>query len=301
MHYRRPVRVIHLSDTHLQAVDGPNSWGFNASDSLRTMLHDLRHVTSVDVIVVSGDIADDGSREAYVRARELVGGFAEQHGCPVLWTTGNHDERTAFSIELGHGHLGTQASQVITTYPQDIAASTTIDGHRFVTLDSLVPSKGYGLLSSAQLQWLRELLTEPAPYGTTLALHHSPVTLEVEVQKALGLQEASCLAEVIEGTDVRLILCGHFHQQVTGFLGAALVWVTPGVVNRIDHDTGAPGTERAVRGASATVIDLGGPSSPVLHTVQARDAHIGELAYELDADQLADVIDRVGPAVRQGR
>lgn len=72
------------------------------------------------------------------------------------------------------------------------------------------------------------------------------------------------------------------------------MWVTPGVVNRIDHDTGAPGTERAVRGASATVVDLGGPGSPVLHTVHAQDLHVGELADELTAEGLGRVIGELG-------
>jgi hypothetical protein len=78
---------------------------------------------------------------------------------------------------------------------------------------------------------------------------------------------------------VRLILCGHFHLQLFGMLASVPVWVTPGVVTRIDLNA-TPATERAVMGASASLIDLGGPHSPVFHTLHARDPHVGRTAYE---------------------
>lgn len=289
------MRIMHLSDTHLDAVDGPNQWGFNASDSLRAILRDLRHVKDVDLVVVSGDVADDGSVAAYERARSLVGDFAAPHGAPVLYSTGNHDERGAFTQVLGNGHLGTEGTtDVVPTFPDDVAAASVVAGRRFVTLDSLVPGKGYGVLSRPQLDWLSDVLARPAERGTTLVFHHPPVTLDVGVQHALGLQDVEELVTVIEDSDVDLVLCGHFHQQILGTLASAQVWVTPGVVNRIDHVTGEDGTELAVRGASATLLDLDVPSAPLVRTVHARDPHVGEVVYQLDAERLSSVVASLG-------
>jgi hypothetical protein len=92
---------------------------------------------------------------------------------------------------------------------------------------------------------------------------------------------------------VRLILTGHFHLQLFGLLAGVPVWVTPGVVTRIDL-TAAVGHERAVRGASATLVELGGPQSPLLHVLHARDPHAGETAHELDPAMMDDVIERLG-------
>ncbi|MGH3613252.1 MAG: metallophosphoesterase family protein [Pseudonocardia sp.] len=39
-------------------------------------------------------------------------------------------------------------------------------------LDSTVPGRAYGEVRPDQLAWLRAELTEPAPAGTVLALHH---------------------------------------------------------------------------------------------------------------------------------
>ncbi|MEV7404924.1 metallophosphoesterase [Streptomyces sp. NPDC091267] len=295
------MRILHLSDTHLDRVDAPNARGVNATQVLSGLLGDLTGpvvLDGLDVVVVSGDLADDGSPEAYATVRELVGAYAAARNVPVVYSTGNHDERQAFTKVLGSGHLSPsgedRAEDVVSSPAGERAAVSHIGGYRFITLDSLVPGKGYGRISRAQLDWLRQILEVPAPEGTVLVFHHPPVTLDVAVQQALGLADPADLAEVIRGTDVHTVLCGHFHLQLSGRLEQAAVWVTPGVVNRIDL-TSAPGTERAVRGGSATVIDLGGPHSPLIHTLHARDPRAGETVYDLDGEQLARVIADLGP------
>lgn len=294
------MRILHLSDTHLDRSDTPNKHGVNATRSLRRMLADLEQVRALDAVVVSGDIADDGSLEAYVAARDLVGGFAAERNVPVIYSTGNHDERQAFAKALGSGHLGPDGSDradaLVPSAENERAAVSLVDGCRFITLDSLVPGKGYGRISPTQLDWLRDVLRTPAPRGSVLVFHHPPVTLDVAVQRALGLQNPEELAEAVRGSDVRLILCGHFHLQILGFLETVPVWVTPGVVSRVDL-TAAPGTERAVRGASATLVRLGTAHGPLFHTLHARDPQAGETVYELDEQQLRSVIDRLGPEV----
>jgi Icc protein len=294
------MRILHLSDTHLTRAHGPDSDGVDTRDSLRRILHDCREVPGLDAVVVTGDIADDGSREAYTDARQLVGAFAGERRVPAIFSTGNHDDRTAFTAELGSGHIDAEGrdapGQQLDEAEGERAAVSIVAGYRIITLDSLVPGKGHGRISAAQLAWLRTVLAEPAPHGSIVAFHHPPVVVPgVAVQNALGLCNGHDLANVISGTDVRLLLCGHFHIQLFGMLAGVPVWVTPGVVTRIDL-TATPGTERAVKGASASLIDLGGPHSPVFHTLHARDPHGGQTAYEIDARELDAVITKLGPS-----
>ncbi|MGW5350647.1 metallophosphoesterase family protein [Streptomyces sp. NPDC004031] len=287
------MRILHLSDTHLDRRGGPDGDGADGTAALRLLLAGLEHLGALGAVVVTGDVADDGSREAYTRTRELLGAYAEPRGARVLYTTGNHDDRAAFADVLGSGHAEPDA--VYDGPAGERAAATTVDGHRLVTLDSLVPGKGYGHLSAGQLGWLRGLLAEPAPHGTVLAFHHPPLALPgVEVQRVFGLDNAGELAAAIDGTDVRLVLCGHFHLQLTGRLAQATVWVTPGVVTRIDL-TAPPGTERAVHGPSATLVDLTAAYGPLLHTLHARDPRMGATVYEADVPEMSEVIARLGP------
>lgn len=293
------MRILHLSDTHLTRRPGLNEDGVDARESLRRILHDCRELPGLDAVVVTGDVADDGSREAYTDALDLIGAFAGQRRIPAVFSTGNHDERVAFAAVLGSGHFDAggrdHPERRLDSADGARAAVTLVAGYRVITLDSLVPGKGYGQVGAAQLDWLRDVLAEPAPHGSVLAFHHPPVVVPgVAVQDALGLRNGPDLAATIAGTDVRVVLCGHFHLQLFGMLAGVPVWVTPGVVTRIDL-TATPGTERAVKGASASLVDLGGPHSPVFHTLHARDPQVGQTAYEVDAVELGTVIAKLGP------
>ncbi|MEU0412372.1 metallophosphoesterase [Streptomyces griseorubiginosus] len=287
------MRILQLSDTHIERTDAPNRNGVNATGSLRLMLAELRHLRDVDAIVVTGDIANAGDVEAYAAVRELVGEFARPLEAPVFYTTGNHDEREAFGKVLGSGHAEPEA--VLETDAAERAAVSTAGGYRFVTLDSLVPGKVYGRIGAAQLDWLREVLSTPAEHGTVLAFHHPPISLGLSVtQPVFGLLNAEELAAAIRGSDVRVVLTGHYHLQLFGMLGSVPVWVTPGVVNRIDLTT-PYGTERAVRGASASLVELGGPASPMFHTFHARDPRAHETVYQLDEERTRAVVEEHGP------
>ncbi|AYC40407.1 metallophosphoesterase family protein [Streptomyces griseorubiginosus] len=287
------MRILQLSDTHVERADAPNRNGVNATESLRLMLAELRHLRDVDAVVVTGDIADAGEVEAYTAVRELVGEFARPRNAPVFYTTGNHDEREAFGKVLGSGHAEPEC--VLETDAAERAAVSTVGGHRFVTLDSLVPGKVYGRISPAQLDWLREVLSTPAERGTVLAFHHPPISLALSVtQQVFGLLDPGELAAAIRGSDVRVILTGHYHLQLFGMLESLPVWVTPGVVNRIDLTT-PYGTERAVRGASASLVELGGPASPMFHTFHARDPRAHETVYQLDEERTRAVVAEHGP------
>ncbi|MCC9308945.1 metallophosphoesterase [Kitasatospora sp. RB6PN24] len=286
------MRILHLSDVHISRIDGPDADGADGTAALRRMLGELVHLRDLDALVITGDVADDGSREAYTRIREIVGDFARERSAAVFYTTGNHDERGAFAEVLGSGH---ERPETVYEGPAgERAAASTVGGRRLITLDSLVPGKGYGWLSRAQLDWLADLLSAPAPLGTLLAFHHPPIALDVEVQRELGLRNAQELADVIRGTDVELILCGHFHLQLLGRFEQSTVWVTPGVASRVDL-TVRPGSERVVHGPSASLVRLDVPHGPLIHTLHARDPRMGETVYEADEEQMREVIAKLGP------
>lgn len=292
------MRILHLSDTHLDRFDGPNRHGINARASLTRMLDDCRYVQPLDLVVVSGDVAEDGSPEAYAAAAARVGAFARSRGAAYVFAMGNHDDRGSFGQVLGGGHFdadGHPTGELVSSVSKERASVSQVGSHRVITLDTSVLAKGFGWLTDTQLDWLRGLLATPAEQGTVLVMHHPPITADQPVQRALKLQNAAALAEVIARSDVRVLLCGHFHLQLSGWLGTTPVIVTPGVVSRVDL-TAAPGTERAVRGASATVVELPDGGTPVWYVLQARDPDAGRLAYEAGPEELDHVIASLGPS-----
>lgn len=285
----RTHRILHLSDPHLTG-SGIDEDGVGAAAALDRILFDARFVADLDLVVVSGDIADDGSAEGCAAVLGRVGAFAAERGIPHIYSTGNHDTRDGFAAVLGSGHRGPDGTDVGRLLDQtpgsgstgERAAVSEVSGLRVITLDSLVPGSVHGVISAAQLTWLRTILTQQAPAGTIVVLHHPPIVLESPPTRSVVLQNCDDLGQVLAGTDVRVVLCGHLHLQLSGTLYGVPVWATPGIVTRIDT-TAPPHQLRAVKGAGASVIDLGGPFSPMIHTLQARDPQAGTEVYVVDA------------------
>jgi Icc protein len=75
---------------------------------------------------------------------------------------------------------------------------------------------------------------------------------------------------------------------MSGSLAGIPVWVTPGVVTRIDTTSPAI-LVRGVLGASATLVDLGdGP--PIFRLLYSRDPKSGQQVYLYDAISGTDVV-----------
>jgi 3',5'-cyclic-AMP phosphodiesterase len=227
------VRILHLSDCHIPRQPGVGANGVDARATLARLLGDCDRLDDIDLVIISGDVADDGSREGYADALALIGEFAQSRGVPQVYCVGNHDDRDAFAAVLGSGHLdqaGRQAGALWGGPAGERAAVSHTGGYRVITLDSLIPGQVHGLVSTAQLAWLRELLAQPAPAGSVVILHHPPIALDREPQKSAGLRNAAELSAALDGSDVQLVLCGHFHAQMTGRLGSVPVGVGPGIL-----------------------------------------------------------------------
>lgn len=128
----------------------------------------------------------------------------------IVWVMGNHDERARYQAEL-FDEVGTAA-------PQDRVYD--LGGLRLIALDTSVPGYHHGDISDDQFDWLQSQLAAPARLGTVLAMHHPPVPSPVDAMAILELRCQDRLAEVLSGTDVRVILGGHLHYSThTTFAG----------------------------------------------------------------------------------
>jgi 3',5'-cyclic-AMP phosphodiesterase len=159
----RRHRILHLSDTHVTA-SGFDEDGVNAAAALDRLLSDARHVPDIDLVVVSGDVADDGSAAGCAAVLERVGRFAAERGIPHVYSTGNHDARDAFTAVLGSGHRaadGTDVGRLAPDVDGQRTAVSEVGGLRVITLDSLVPGSVHGTVRDAQLEWLGDVLARP--------------------------------------------------------------------------------------------------------------------------------------------
>jgi 3',5'-cyclic AMP phosphodiesterase CpdA len=154
--------------------------------------------------VFTGDLADRGQPEAYRMLRDLVEPVAERLGAQVIWCMGNHDDPSAYA----RGLFDADESPDVFDRVYDV------DGLRVVSLDTSLPGYHHGEISDAQYAWLSDVLAVPAPHGTFLAMHHPPIpTPMLPAAAIIELDDQERLAELLAGSDVRMILGGHFHYS----------------------------------------------------------------------------------------
>ena len=195
--------VAHLSDVHLLA-HGVKQYGAVVPEvGLELAFERLGRLDPVPhALVFTGDLADK-ARAGGLRAAARAGGAVRGRGigAQVVWVIGNHDERAPYAQGLFDSD---------DDGPQDRVHD--VGGLRIVALDTSVPEYHHGELTAGQLDWLRDVLSTPAEHGTILAMHHPPIPMPtMEPAAIIELLDQDRLAEVIEGSDVRQILGGHYH------------------------------------------------------------------------------------------
>lgn len=208
--------LIHVSDPHFLAGGAALGGRYDVEQTFAQTLAAIRAVhPSPAAIVITGDLADLGEPDAYRRLRAAVEPVAAALDAPVVWVAGNHDERPAMREVL----LGGEPSE------EPVTGVWDLDGLRLVALDTSVPGWHHGDLDPAQLAWLADVLSEPAPHGTLLAMHHPPLPSHLPLFDILELRHQDELATVIRGTDVRGILAGHLHYSSHGLFAGVPVSV----------------------------------------------------------------------------
>ncbi|WCD92401.1 phosphodiesterase [Microbacterium sp. nov. GSS16] len=208
--------IVHISDPHLLAGGARLGGRFDVEESLGRTLDAIRATGSdPTAIVVTGDLADLGEPDAYRRLRAAMEPLAADLGCPIVWVAGNHDERPALRQHL----LDLEPTE------QPVTGVWNLDGLRLVALDTSVPGWHHGDLGADQLEWLRDVLREPAPHGTILAMHHPPLPSHIPLFDILELRHQDELADVLRDTDVRAILAGHLHYSSHGLFAGIPVSV----------------------------------------------------------------------------
>jgi Icc protein len=222
---RRPrYTIVQVSDPHIPR-DG---FLFDRVDACARVQASVEMMAAAgchpDVLILSGDVADRGEAESYVRLRPVIGAALDRFGARLLVAPGNHDDVALLRAHL----LGREPAHG----PLDEVVR--VGGLRLIGLDSTVPGEVHGELAKAQLGALADELTEPAADGTVLVVHHPPIWSTTPMSELVALREPQRLADVIRGSDVRLILSGHTHRVSAGTLGGVPVWVSPSTGSHAD-------------------------------------------------------------------
>ena len=206
-----PTVLIQFSDPHLGA-----DWG--GPDPERSLAAAVERVRELRVepagVLVTGDLAEEASREACARLAELVAPLA----APVSVLPGNHDDREL--LRRGFALPGDR--------DEPILYSARVGSLRLLALDTIIPGDDGGEIGEAGLAWLDAEL-EAAPDAPTLvAMHHPPIPTGIPAFDEIGLADRDEFAAIVaRHPQVLRIAAGHVHRVIAGDAGGRPVLVAP--------------------------------------------------------------------------
>ncbi|MFF9025193.1 metallophosphoesterase [Streptomyces eurythermus] len=208
------MTIAHISDLHLDGGPRATERASRVASFLRSM------PGPVDLVLVTGDIADHGSGEEYAEAAALL-----ELPFPVLTLPGNHDRRAAFRAGLlGESPADDELNRVVRT-----------DSAVYVLCDSTIPGQDDGVLTDRTLAWLDETLAaHTGELPVFVCFHHPPVVLHLPYVDRIRQSGEDRLAAVLNRhPQVVAVLCGHAHTAaVTTFAGRPLC-VGPGIASTV--------------------------------------------------------------------
>ena len=199
--------VVQISDTHLRAA--PHTPADRDPDaSLLATIAAIRDVRA-DLVLLTGDLADDGSLLALARLHAVVADL----DAPQLAVAGNHDDLDNVRSVFG-------------------AVDTVEVGRwRVMGVESIIPGQDHG---SVDVEQLTARLDRVDDRPTLVGIHHPPRSPSTNPMFELIGAEAM-LAALRDRPHVRVVVCGHLHEVFDRRDGDLEIYGAPSSWYAIEH------------------------------------------------------------------
>lgn len=215
--------IAQLSDPHLCP---PGQLYQGHIDSNAMFAAALRHLRNLDpppdLVLLTGDVTETGTADAYALAREMLGGLPQ----PVLAIPGNHDARDAFRAAF--------PEQPYTGQSGPLHCELWHGPLRILGLDITVPSAHHGEMDAAACAWLEARLAEDPARPTILMMHQPPVAGGMGFIDDYFCYGGERLAAILARYPaVERVLCGHIHRFMQCRFGGTLLLTAPSTATAI--------------------------------------------------------------------
>lgn len=246
------VRVLQLSDCHLLSDPEATLKGVPTAASLGEILAFIAANEEFDLLVISGDLAQDEQLQTYQLLREMLGDWVTR----LQVIPGNHENRDFIR----------QTFPEIRSGSEDLVNfSLKLEGWRLIGLDSHVPGQVSGSIEEEQLEWLKRELSLDSQCPTVLFVHHPPISVESPWLDRIGLAEPATLVDIIDSSpQIRLVCSGHVHQEFAGRLGEAEVLTTPATSFQFRPKEEVPSFDLVPTGFRVLALGAGGYQTRVV-------------------------------------
>jgi 3',5'-cyclic-AMP phosphodiesterase len=176
-----------------------------------------------DVVILTGDVVDEGTPAEYETARALLGAIDR----PLLAIPGNHDERQAF-----------RACFAGQAYPDSSGPLHLVEGGlgpvRILGFDITVPGAHHGDIDDAAADWLAAALAREPERPTLVMMHQPPVESGIACIDAYRCLRGERMAEIVRRFPaIERIVCGHIHRFMQVRFGGTMLCAAPSTTTAI--------------------------------------------------------------------
>ena len=192
------MKLVQISDLHIG--------GLFKQDAFNTIVKEVNDDLKPDVIIISGDLTDDGLLFQFEQARKEIDRF----NCPNLIVfPGNHDYRHT-------GYLLFKKFFPFTKQIYEFDANIVV-----VTLGTARPDRDEGEVGHRQSIWMEETLGKYNNFKTKIvAMHHHLIAIpDTGYTNVVGISDAGDTLRACLESKVDLVLCGHKHRPWLWNLG----------------------------------------------------------------------------------
>lgn len=225
------LRVVQLSDLHFSSAPG----GYMLRDTAETFEAVARQVMeeAPDLVVVTGDIANEGHPEEY----EMAGTALAALGIPVYCLAGNHDRVDALNAHLPRPSIVLQRSLNVGGWlflfgDSNDGGVRHDDAHGWIDLDDRV-HEAKGGMTGHECSWLGRQLAERPDTPAMLWIHHPPGGPGMFERPLYDAQVAQ-LAD--DASNLRAVSAGHAHTGITGEVGRLPSYFCPSTGVSVDFE-----------------------------------------------------------------
>lgn len=261
--------LIQITDTHILP---PGEVLYGSVDTKRHLQETVREINRMqplpDAVMFTGDLVENGDMAGYRHFIELI----EPLKMPAWVIPGNHDDPQV----MREAFAGTHCFPV-----SDATFQYAIDDLPFRLLALNSRSEGTELpgFNANKLAWLEaELARSERP--VLIAIHHPPMTTGIELIDMGGAEWYQGMKTLIaRHPQVRLVICGHCHTDLSGRIGQVPVYMAPANSHQLI----------ATRGFNVAPSTVNQPGAPTLHHFIDGEFLSGSHAWPADvADQRID-------------
>jgi 3',5'-cyclic AMP phosphodiesterase CpdA len=219
------VFIAQISDPHIRPKDRLYQ---NTVDSNADFAAAIRHLNGLDprpdIVILTGDIVDEGTEDEYAMALELLVGLH----LPLFVIPGNHDEPRAFKLAFdNHVYLPAQGPF---NYVIDDRGPV-----RIIALDVTKPGHHHGDVDDVSVAWLKNALGKEPDRPSIIMMHQPPFACGVPYLDLYLCRGGDRLAAVAKAfAAIERIVCGHVHRFMQLRFAGTSLCTAPSTTTTID-------------------------------------------------------------------